>query len=152
MPRVRSQLALQLPPELIARIKAEADARGQTLTAMVRSWLEAALQHPPSPAAGPELEPRLAAIEARLAALEQPPTRSPRPATAAALLPPPTDGAITTAELAQRTGTNREAWNNWASADRIGQVRSHAQAGPWRLVGKVAPAAGGPPRWTWEPA
>jgi hypothetical protein len=58
--------------------------------------------------------------------------------------------AITTAELAERTGTNRAAWNTWASKAAPGEVRHHPQAGSWRLIGKAAPEAGGPARWLWE--
>ncbi len=61
-------------------------------------------------------------------------------------------GGITTVELVERTGTNRAAWNNWASPDRIGQVRHHPQAGPWRLLGKGPGPNGGPDRWLWAPA
>lgn len=59
---------------------------------------------------------------------------------------------ITTAELAIQTGTNKGAWNNWASKASPGDIRHHAQAGSWRLLGKTAPASGGPPRWMWEQA
>lgn len=60
--------------------------------------------------------------------------------------------AITTAELAERTGTNRAAWNTWAAKASPGDVRHHPQAGSWRLIGKAAPDSGGPARWLWEPA
>lgn len=59
---------------------------------------------------------------------------------------------LTTAELAIQTNTNKAAWNNWASKAAIGDIRHHPQAGSWRLLGKAAPASGGPERWTWEPA
>lgn len=62
------------------------------------------------------------------------------------------DGAITTAELAERTGTNRAAWNNWARDKNPGAVRKMPpEVGQWRLVGKAAAEAGGPARWLWEP-
>jgi hypothetical protein len=60
--------------------------------------------------------------------------------------------ALTTAELAIQTGTNKAAWNTWASKATIGDTRHHPQAGSWRLLGKAAPASGGPERWVWEPA
>jgi hypothetical protein len=63
-----------------------------------------------------------------------------------------TSQGLTTAELAEQTGTNRAAWNNWAKPERIGQVRRHPQAGGWRLVGKAAPPNGGPERWLWQAA
>jgi hypothetical protein len=59
---------------------------------------------------------------------------------------------LTTAELAIQTNTNKGAWNNWASKASPGNIRHHAQAGSWRLLGKAAPASGGPERWMWEPA
>jgi hypothetical protein len=59
---------------------------------------------------------------------------------------------LTTAELAMQTGTNKAAWNTWASKATIGDIRHHPQAGSWRLLGKAAPASGGPERWMWEPA
>ena len=59
---------------------------------------------------------------------------------------------LTTAELAIQTNTNKAAWNTWASKATIGDTRHHPQAGSWRLLGKAAPASGGPERWTWEPA
>lgn len=60
--------------------------------------------------------------------------------------------SLTTAELAIQTSTNKAAWNNWASKAVIGDTRHHPQAGSWRLLGKAAPASGGPERWMWEPA
>jgi hypothetical protein len=67
-----------------------------------------------------------------------------RPAAAAA-------GAVTTAELAERTGTNRAAWNNWAAKATAGDVRHHPDAGSWRLMGKAPAEVGGPAHWLWEP-
>ena len=171
--RVRSQLALQLPPELIARVRHAAAAEGRTITALVTGWIEAGLSVGLTPAAGApavdlsDLTERVESLEAALAQLQRPAQKpAPRQAlpgpdrleiTAAslevlALDQPLMAAAITTAELAARTGTNRAAWNNWASPDRVGQVRSHPQAGSWRLRGKAAAEAGGPPRWLWEPA
>jgi hypothetical protein len=59
---------------------------------------------------------------------------------------------LTTVELAKQTGTNKGAWNNWASKASPGDIRHHPQAGSWRLVGKAPAASGGPERWLWEPA
>lgn len=59
---------------------------------------------------------------------------------------------LTTAELAKQTSTNKGAWNTWATKASPGDIRHHAQAGSWRLLGKTAPASGGPPRWLWEQA
>ncbi len=63
----------------------------------------------------------------------------------------PSEG-LTTAELAKQTGTNKGAWNTWATKASPGDIRRHAQAGSWRLLGKAAPASGGPDRWMWEQA
>jgi len=181
MPRVRSQLAIQAPPELLERLRAAAAARGQTVTRLLLGWIEAGLAGDlPAPGAGggAELLARVAALEAStaqlaaaVAQLQASPRRSPgrvtpsisptgdapapervTPAPRSGDLPPPPAGALTTAELAERTGTNRAAWNNWARPDRIGEVRSHPQAGPWRLVGQAPAPGGGPPRWLWEQA
>ena len=62
-------------------------------------------------------------------------------------------GALTTAELAERTGTNRAAWNNWARDKKPGAVRKMPpEVGSWRLAGKGPGPNGGPERWLWEPA
>jgi hypothetical protein len=63
-----------------------------------------------------------------------------------------TSEGLTTAELAIQTSTNKGAWNTWASKASPGDIRHHAQAGSWRLLGKAALASGGPPRWMWEQA
>lgn len=169
--RARSgrQLAIELPPELLQRLKAHAAATDRPVAALVRRWIEAGLDG--ALAAGPAgadpagLAARVEALEAAVSALQQSrPPRPPKPAPVAESLPlelgldpsgpapEPPAGAITTAELAERTGTNRPAWNNWAGPERVGQVRHHPQAGGWRLVGKAPTEAGGPARWLWEPA
>lgn len=177
MPRIRTQLAIQAPPELLARVKAAATARGQTVTRLLLAWIEAGLAGDlPAPAAGPDLLARVEALEAAVSDLQRPASpervnaapRSGEPVTpkrvpmgagtleiigAAHLRPAPAAaGAITTAELAERTGTNRAAWNTWAAKASPGDVRPHSQAGSWRLIGKAAPESGGPPRWLWEQA
>lgn len=180
MPRDRkgAQLSLELEPQLLERLRARAAAEGRPLAVMVRRWLEAglsgALEQQAGPAAVPDLADlveRVERLEAELAQIRRSPERveplpapqSPAPAAAspARVNSPspervsqitPTGDAITTAELAKRTGSNRGGWNNWAAADRIGEVRAHPQAGSWRLVGKAPAPGGGPERWLWEPA
>lgn len=167
MPRVRSQLAIQAPPELLERVRAAAAARGQTVTRLLIGWIEAGLAGelpgPGAAAGGAELLERVAALEAITAELAQglaprsPNRVSPAPRTGVApspvrVMPPPPDGAITTTELAERTGTNRAAWNNWAAKAQPGDVRHHPQAGPWRLAGQAPAPGGGPLRWLWEAA
>lgn len=79
-----------------------------------------------------------------------PPSPKQAPLPSPALVAGPINGAITTVELAERTGTSRGAWNTWASKAAPGTVRRHAIAGNWRLVGKAPDERGGPPRWLWE--
>jgi len=161
----RSQLAINCPAPLLERLRAEAQRQQATATSLVLAWIEAGLDgrlEASSPAPSSQLEQRLDAVEQRLGALERSPKASPirvmvDPLPEQVLSPkrtelPPLTGAVTTAELAEQTGTNRAAWNNWAKPERIGQVRHHPQAGSWRLMGKAAPPNGGPERWLWEPA
>jgi hypothetical protein len=79
VPRTRHQLAIQAGPELIARIRAEASARGCTISALVCRWCEQglsgdapqALACPPPPAPGvEELSAVLADAMRRLSTLE----------------------------------------------------------------------------------
>ena len=189
--RKGAQLALELEPQLMQRLRARAAADGRPVAVLVRRWIEAGLggaleqqATAAAPAAGPELLARVEALEAAVSDLQRPASpnrvsaapRSGEPVTpkrvpmgagtleiigaahlqAAAASPErvslqaqPGD-AITTAELAERTGTNRAAWNTWASKAAPGEVRHHPQAGSWRLIGKAAPEAGGPARWLWE--
>lgn len=164
-PRQRTQLTVQIPdPALLTRLRALADRRRQTLTTVVVEALEALLTAPPAgPAADDTLLQRVEALEREVQALKRQPAAVPVvtvPSTAATPLPAPAapvleldlpEGAITTAELAQRTGTNHKGWNNWAASRSPGEVRVHATAGSWRLVGRVPSDAGGPARCMWEP-
>jgi hypothetical protein len=82
---------------------------------------------------------------------------APPPTHAKALLPKQlamveAGEGITSAELADRTGTNRASWNNWAAKAVVGDVRVHKEAGSWRLIGKAPSSVGGPARWLWEQA
>lgn len=163
------QLNVRVEVGLARRLRQAAKAQHTTPGALVAQALELLLagnSKGPAPALAADskaLGAALAALEQRVGALEQ--QHTPRPAlTPKAKAEPqpvaeprlPIDDparGITTAELAERTGTNRAAWNNWAGAPgRIGEVRNHPQAGAWRLLGKAAPPTGGPERWLWEPA
>lgn len=162
-PRQRTQLTVQIPdPGLLTRLKALADQRRQTLTTVVVEALEALLDGPQPGPGGGDLLQRVEALERDVQALKRRPAAAAvtaPPVTAAApLAPPPApleldlpDGAITTAELARRTGTNHKGWNNWAASRAAGEVRVHPDAGSWRLVGRVPSEAGGPARCMWEP-
>ena len=159
--RRRRQLAIQVPDDLPERVRAAAAAQKRTATSLLLEWIEAGLAG--APAAGApagDLLARIEALEVAVAALPRPAPAPPRvdappapnrPAPRPAVPPPDAPaGAITTAELAERTSTNRAAWNNWARSDRIGAIREHSTAGRWRLAGQAAPATGGPPRWVWQ--
>jgi predicted transcriptional regulator len=165
-----AQLSVELPPDLLARLRAHAAAADRPVAAVVRRWVEAGLggaleAGAAVPAGGSDLLARVEALERAMAALQQNRAlRIPKPAPAAESLPlnldlgptgpnpEPPAGALTTAELADRTGTNRAAWNTWASKAAPGDVRHHPEAGSWRLVGKAPAPGGGPDRWLWEQA
>jgi hypothetical protein len=153
----RSQLAINIPAPLLERLRAAAAERGVTYSSLVLQWIEAGLDAPRS-----DLGARLDALEQRLDALAASPVRV-IPATPKQVAPIPHMGdapllqpllaqarGITTAELALKTCTNRAAWNTWASKATPGDVRHHPQAGSWQLIGKAAPASGGPERWLWR--
>ena len=165
--RKGAQLALEVEPQLLERLRARAAADGRPLAVLVRRWLEAglsgALEQPAAPA-GPDLADlaaRVGWLEAELAQLRNatpkrvaPAPRSDEPVTPNRVIPDPPTGAITTVQLVERTGTSRTAWNTWATKAAPGDVRHHPQAGSWRLVGKGLPPGdlGGPHRWLWEQA
>lgn len=157
MVRVRSQLAIQASPELLARLRAAAAAQGRTTTSVaveaLEAWLAGACIASP-PAADASTHARLEDLERRLQALEAC-SLSPSPLQTPPVGPLPVEGErLTTAELADRTGTNRGSWNNWAAGHSVGSIRHHSTAGSWRLAGKdSSPSkAGGPSRWLWEKA
>jgi hypothetical protein len=161
--RKGAQLSFELPPELFERLRAHAAAERRTMAALLRRWIEAGLAGALEPSAEPSaalvsLANRVETLEREVAQLQAGALRVPRrdrvapPSPDRGIPAPPAGEAITTAELAERTGTNRAAWNNWAAADRIGQTRAHPQAGSWRLVGKAPAPGGGPERWLWEAA
>lgn len=168
MPRIRSQLAVELRPDLLARLRAEAAARRCTITRLLADWIEADMPGQPAEVT-PSVLARIEALEREVADLRGAALSSPdrviaAPRSGDRSLPDqqaqitrsgddlPVEGAITTAELAQLTRTNRAAWNNWAAKAQQGDVREHPQAGRWRLAGRAAAAAGGPPRWLWQQA
>lgn len=163
----RSQLAINCPAPLLERLRATAQQQETTATALVLQWIGAGLDGDlgrSSPPPSSDLEARLDALERRLDGLPASPILAIPPSPIQVMPPSPKqairpspalgagrpDGAITTAELAQRTGTNRAAWNNWAAKSTAGDVRHHAEAGSWRLMGKAPAEVGGPARWLWE--
>ena len=156
---VRCQLALQVPPELLARLQAAAITTGRTKTSLALEWLEAGLAGHGAPPAGhgapPELLARIEALEAGLAELQRQPSPPPQARPAAAPLPPPAElGAvggdgIPSAELARRLGVKPDTFN----------ARVRGQGGPrpglvingWECLGLRQSPQGGPPRAYWQP-
>ena len=198
--RVGRQLAIELPPELLQRLKAHAAADGRPVAALVRRWIEDGLSGTLKAGAAapdaPGLADRVAALEAAVADLRRSaapergkaaprsggaleaeplprvePLRLPVAAGQLEIIganhlrgeqPPPAGGsqiphagdapeaAITTVQLAERTGTNKNGWNNWARDKNPGAVRHHPEAGSWKLVGRFPSGSGGPDRCMWE--
>jgi hypothetical protein len=153
--RIRHQLAIQIDPALLARVKAAAADRQTTTTALVVGLIEAGLdgglgmpRQDPGTCLGvpsPGLDARVTALEAAVQALQGQPRQV---ETALPEAPPIPDGdAITTAELAARLGVSRGSLNNWVCQHQPGDVRSG-----WRLLARQPSPVGGPARWLWEPA
>lgn len=169
--RKGAQLAVELEPQLLERLRARALADGRPVAALVRRWIEAGLSGelelgPEGPAAA-GLADRVAELEAAVAQLQAGRASRPgRPAPVAepaeqqaalplvgdAEIPRSGDARLTTVELAQRTGTNKGVWNNWARGKAPGAVRRLPDGSAWRLAGQAPSPAGGPPRKLWEPA
>jgi hypothetical protein len=165
---VKEQLNVRLDAALARLVKQEAQEQCRTVGGIVALALEAWLSKASSDLAGASSSPdqqALAALEARVAKLEaanQGTVRtlknndesraSVRMSKAGSDSTRLINEGLTTAELAIQTSTNKAAWNTWASKATIGDIRRHPQAGSWRLLGKAAPASGGPPRWLWEQA
>jgi hypothetical protein len=163
------QLNVRVEQALAAQLRSEAKRQHTTPGALVAQALELLLSgathqaHQPLAADSRALAAQLAALAERVERLEQtrpasPERVKPSPPERGELIPqtgdpvtPRTGDALTSVELAERTGTNRGAWNNWAVKAQPGQVRHHPQAGAWRLIGKVPAPGGGPDRWLWEP-
>jgi hypothetical protein len=112
-----------------------------------------------------ELLQRLGALEAAVVQLQQQPrpVAPAEPAKRLAVVPEPASpdrgiadpsagGAtgITTAQLAELLGVKRGSLNE--RIRRMGGAREGLELEGWRCCGQVAPPAGGPLRWLWEPA
>ena len=77
--RKGAQLALELEPQLMQRLRARAAADGRPVAVLVRRWIEAGLggaleqqATAAAPAAGPELLARVEALEAAVSDLQRP--------------------------------------------------------------------------------
>jgi hypothetical protein len=154
------QLNVRVEQALAAQLRSEAKRQHTTPGALVAQALELLLSgarpqaHQPLAEDSGALAAQLAALAKRVERLEQA-----RPASPDPVKPSPPErvapithlgDALATAELAERTGTNRAAWNNWAGKAAPGDIRHHPTAGSWRLVGKAPAPGGGPDRWLWE--
>lgn len=174
------QLNVRVDAALAAALKAEAKRRhalpGALVAQALEQFLSGASNAPAALAAtSKEWQKPLAALEARVAKLEtkpaakaggrfiqscvthtpgEPPNQAkPIPPKEPAKIPQMGDGAITTADLAIATGTNRKAWNNWARDKNPGAIRKmKPEVGNWRYLGKAPSEMGGPERGLWERA
>ena len=163
-----AQINLRIDQALLAQMKAEARQRGLSLNSLAASAFERFLAGQASAEASSNKLEGLEEVMKRLEVLEQKVAKqsqqahhfphAPAPAVQAERKPAPaakpapvlTNGQLSSAELAIATTTSRAGWNNWASEQRVGQVRSHATAGQWKLMGKAPAPSGGPDRWMWE--
>lgn len=181
--RARSgrQLAIELPPELLQRLKAQAATEERPVAALVRRWIEAGLSGALEsgaavPAAAGDLVERLEALEAAVAALQQQqgrPARIPKPAPVAPLPPElhpsgegseeprkgepaiPPLGDVPAGAITTAELAVRIGMNRKSLNERLrraGGARIGLEMGGWRCVGHRAPEGGGPPRWLWEAA
>jgi hypothetical protein len=148
----RTQLAINCPQPLLDRLRAEAEARGVTVTSLVLAWVTAGLDGgavPPAEAPRSDLGARLDAIERRLDGLTPKPrnTAPPRAPSPVICADPPADG-IPTIEVADRMGCSRTALNE--RVRRAGGAVIGLEIDGWRIVGKAIGSNGGPPRWLWS--
>lgn len=156
-----AQLAFELPPELLERLRAQAAAERRTVAALLRGWIEAGL------AAGPaapgvdlsDLSERVGSLERELALLRRPTppvtaNSSNLPASPNRVIPAPLvgdvpPGGIETAALADRLGMRRGTLN--ARIARAGGAAPGLVVEGWRCLGARVPDRGGPARALWEP-
>lgn len=169
------QVNLRVETEILQRLRTLARERGLSLNVAASMAFEqllqatASSQNKQSEASSSTVqEQRLAALEARVAKLEilrsagaqatasTAPEAEPaatQPSARVKLTTEELSGAITTADLAAATGTNRAAWNNWARDKNPGAVRKmKPEIGNWRYLGKAPSETGGPDRGLWERA
>jgi hypothetical protein len=163
------QINLRIEQGLLAQMKAEAKQRGLSLNSLAASAFERFLAGQASAEPSSNKLDGLAEVVRRLEVLEQKVAKQSQqahhlphgPAPAKPANPPPEpkqmaqlgDGAISTADLATATGTNRAAWNNWARDKNPGAVRKMGpDVGNWRYLGKFPSELGGPDRGMWERA
>jgi hypothetical protein len=149
------QINLRVPAELLARLRVLARESGLSLNLVAAAAFEQHLQaaastahkHPQAPAS---TDPRIAALAARVEALEaalRPAPPAPLPSPAA---PPPLSGEpIATPRLAEVLGLQRRALNE--RLRRLGGAREGLAVRGWVCVGHAPPApTGGPRQWLWQ--
>ena len=174
MPRIRTQLAIQAPPDLLTRVKAAATARGQTVTRLLIDWIEVGLAGDlPAPAARPDLLARVEALEAAMALMQALPRPSHQSILAAPtepvsvapfegdalpdrrLTPAEAVGLLTTPEVADALGlASGSAMTNWIrreAAKRGGSAVGGIYRG-YRLRGNGLLPGGQKAGWLWEQA
>jgi len=181
MPRVRSQLAIEVPPELLQRLRKAACKQGRTVTALVVEAIEAAMagtrptpqQQEPDQLALSLLASRVAALEA---VLQQP--RRPAPLPPPVTVPEPWEplpepelpagvaplperrlthaeaaGLLTTPEVGAALGlASYSALTNWIA--RESKKNGSAVGRVYRghrLRGMGLLPGGQKPGWLWEP-
>lgn len=171
MPRDRkgAQLALELDPALLQRLRAHAAADGRPVSTLVRRWIEAGLDGAlgggmPTPNLS-DLADRLGRLEAELALLRRPaspeqvtpalPTGDPLPLPERRLTPAEAAGLLTTPEVGAALGlASDSALTNWIAREarkRGGSAVGGIYRGH-RLRGKALLPGGQKPGWLWEPA
>lgn len=176
-----AQLALEVGPELLQRLKAEAARQERPLAALVRRWLEAGLNGAleagtAAPAAGPSYGELLSRVEALEAAvlrrpaspnrvIPPPPERvssTPRTAEAVPLDPLPerrltvaeAEGLLTLPQVADALGlASGSAITNWIARqrDKTGRVPVGGVYRGFRLRGMGQLPYAHGPGWLWEP-
>jgi hypothetical protein len=170
--RKGAQLALELEPQLMQRLRARAAADGRPVAVLVRRWIEAGLggaleqqATAAAPAAGPELLARVEALEAAVSDLHRPasPERvslqaqpgEPLPLPERRLTPAEAAGLLTTPEVGKALGLSSDsALTNWIAREarkRDGSAVGGIYRGH-RLRGKALLPGGQKPGWLWEPA
>jgi hypothetical protein len=159
-----AQLALELPPELLERLRAQAAAERRTVRSLLQGWIEAGLAAGPAGPAAPgvdlsDLSERVGCLERELAQLRRPmppvtANSSNLPASPNRVIPAPLvgevpPGGIETAALAELLGMRRGTIN--ARIARAGGAAPGLVVEGWRCLGARVPDRGGPARALWEP-
>lgn len=176
-----AQLAIQIPPELLARLKTYAGAQQRTMAELLRRWIEAglagALDGPIAAGTSPEVEQRLQALEAAVKALQREPRpKREIPAPKLEIQPPEPAKPVTPpenpnppkaeakiphlGEVPEGSITTAELAEQLGVSRKSFNERLRRAGGAhvglemegWRCVGNHSPEGGGPPRWLWKKA